>query len=856
MQTANALENELLSINEVAKALKVSPVTVKRYIANGKIDSIKIGGKRRVYQKALESFVNGNGKETPVPKKTARGSQFYWSQKSADIAHTIYTQNCKPGDVVMDLFLGAGSSLYGAKGLKLRFVGVEINEQPLAITRFNIQKTTPSRLEALQAELDRLTKKYGAYYTLKDKDNNLLIFDRMQYDMNGNKPVIKKFFCINQVGTQIDLSNNDFVVNQFLRHYRTSKSELKKFKPVSLIKNSRIAVKEGMQLSDIFSPVNYVILSHIKNEIKDNADFKFLLGSVLHLVKLTDLRSQSQFPYWVPSSNILDRNIFRALQKKLDHIKKNHVPDTIDEHTDFKQLTRADSGCLLINKPAQHLKKSDVPSNSVDFILTDPPYFDQVAYSEYLKIWEYFLGYKSHLTNEIVVSQRVSNPKTEAAYLVDMEAGFSQAYRILKPGASIWVYFREARPDKIGLFLSFMQKLGFRFGGIEHVDTNKYTYKQNNTSTTSFKGDALYKFTKPVDIIMTDHAEPLKTSPQDVEKVIKDYVLVYGAAHKDFSLGQLIHGGLLEHLYKHGLLQLLKNQRPIVDTLLKICDYDDRERTYNLKMGQILNTLLLGDALSVLQSLPTDSVDTCITDPPYSISSYDHKKEIGWLKSNKYWSESKKFQKIDAEWDKFTDDDYELFTRQWITEIKRVVKPNGNIAIFGSYHNIYKIGHVLDSLGLRINNSLTWYKRNAFPNITQRMFCESTEHIIWAVNNDKKHAKNWTFNYHAMKELNGGKQMRNMFDIPMTSISEKRHGKHPSQKPEKLLDILVRALTNENDCVIDPFLGSGTTAVSCARYGRNFIGIDNSEEYLEIARKRLAALDNLPGASQQNLSFS
>lgn len=258
------------------------------------------------------------------------------------------------------------------------------------------------------------------------------------------------------------------------------------------------------------------------------------------------------------------------------------------------------------------------------------------------------------------------------------------------------------------------------------------------------------------------------------------------------------------------------------------------------KIGTTLeNSVICGDALEVLKTLPDHSIDHCITDPPYNISGYDHKKEIGWLKSNKYWAESKNFSKIDANWDKFSNDDYVNFTRAWIAEIIRVVKPNGNIIIFGSYHNIYRIGSILQDFDRKIINSIVWYKRNAFPNVTQRMLCESTEHIIWAVNENHKKAKNWTFNYKEMKSLNGGVQMRNMWDIVSTPLSEKKHGKHPSQKPEAVINRLVLGMTKKGDLIIDPFMGSGTLPVVANRLNRSFMGIDNDKKYCELAIKRV-----------------
>lgn len=233
--------------------------------------------------------------------------------------------------------------------------------------------------------------------------------------------------------------------------------------------------------------------------------------------------------------------------------------------------------------------------------------------------------------------------------------------------------------------------------------------------------------------------------------------------------------------------------------------------------------------------------DHCITDPPYNISGYDHKKKIGWLESNKTWKEEKNFNKIDEKWDSFSDQEYELFLHKIISEICRVVKPNGNIVLFGSYHNIYQIGYIFRKMDLRIVNSLIWYKRNAFPNVTQRMFCESTEQMIWAVNNSVKKAKNWTFNYHELKRFTeNGKQMRNMWDIPMTPKGEKDFGKHPSQKPIQVMDRLIIGLTNKKESIFDPFCGSGSTAVSAKKNDRYFYAIDNNSEYTKLARRRVS----------------
>ena len=242
--------------------------------------------------------------------------------------------------------------------------------------------------------------------------------------------------------------------------------------------------------------------------------------------------------------------------------------------------------------------------------------------------------------------------------------------------------------------------------------------------------------------------------------------------------------------------------------------------------------ILWGDCLSVLPSLPKSAFDCCIADPPFNMS---QKKGLGWAFSSHIT--------MQESWDIFSKDEYFQFTLDWVTEILRVVKTNGNIFVFGSFHNIFTLGFILQNIfDRRIITQIVWYKPNAQPNITCRMFTESTEFILWAVNNESKKAKNWTFNYETMKAMNNNKQMRNMWEIPLTKQSEKKHGKHPSQKPIRVVERLVLAGTNENDLILDPFSGTGTTGVVAEEQNRKWVMIEKEEEYNQIAQKRLHEL--------------
>ena len=253
--------------------------------------------------------------------------------------------------------------------------------------------------------------------------------------------------------------------------------------------------------------------------------------------------------------------------------------------------------------------------------------------------------------------------------------------------------------------------------------------------------------------------------------------------------------------------------------------------------GPSPNLVITGDCLEAMRGWPDGCIDHCIVDPPFNIGSGSGRKAkagLGWAFSSHVT--------MDEKWDSFTKDEFVAFNTAWLREVCRVVKPNGNILVFGTYHNIYQLGFILQHvLDRRILNSVIWSKPNAQPNITARMLTESTEQIIWAVNGTPTKASGWTFNYWDAKEMNGGKQMRNLWDFPVTGKKERSEGKHPSQKPLALLERAVLLASHPGDLLLDPFGGAGTLGVAAARHQREWILIESVPEYAEIAERRLRA---------------
>jgi site-specific DNA-methyltransferase (adenine-specific) len=244
--------------------------------------------------------------------------------------------------------------------------------------------------------------------------------------------------------------------------------------------------------------------------------------------------------------------------------------------------------------------------------------------------------------------------------------------------------------------------------------------------------------------------------------------------------------------------------------------------------------LINADVLEGMKTLKSESVDFVFADPPYFLSN-----DGFTVKSGKAVSVNK------GEWDKSFGFEAEMnFHEAWIKECLRVLKPNGTIAISGTYHSIYKCGYLLQKLNCRIINDIAWFKPNGAPALAGRNFTASHETILWA--SKGKNSKH-VFNYGISKNWDvendklyfKGKQMRSVWSIPSTPKREKSEGSHPTQKPLELLKRLIAICTNEGDMVLDPFCGSGTTGVACVLLKRNFIGIDLDKNYLDLSDKRM-----------------
>ncbi len=255
--------------------------------------------------------------------------------------------------------------------------------------------------------------------------------------------------------------------------------------------------------------------------------------------------------------------------------------------------------------------------------------------------------------------------------------------------------------------------------------------------------------------------------------------------------------------------------------------------SHNNPASTYLDTIVEGDCLESLRQLPDECVDLVFADPPYNLQ----------LEGELTRPNNSKVNGVDDDWDKFdTFTAYDDFTRAWMSECKRILKPTGALWVIGSYHNIFRVGAVLQDLGYWILNDIIWNKTNPMPNFRGTRFTNAHETLIWATRDTNQ--KKYTFNYNAMKTMNDDLQMRSDWSLALCTGDERLKDSngdkaHPTQKPESLLHRVILSSSNPGDVVLDPFFGTGTTGAVAKKLGRHFIGLEREKSYIKHAKARL-----------------
>ena len=494
---------------------------------------------------------------------------FYWSKKSPAIAAAVFEVFLNEDGVILDPFIGSGSSLYGLKMFKNnhKLIGVDVNQLPIELVHFNMNQMDPTLI-------NKIVETIRAFILEKQKV--------YEYQLDGDKqPYVLKKAYINKTESGYEATYFQFEKDKEKFHLTSESGEIfsrAKFEyekrtndyirknaelpNLALGKNSRIAIKEGMKMSDIFSPINFSLLSDYKSLTQNFQELAIVLSSCLHLCRLTDTRSQSQFPYWVPKVDAVDRNILELLEKKARELLKftetskgQAVPIRTEN---FAELSNANgSAYLMYHTPVQNIDADQIPESSVDLVFTDPPYFDQVAYSEYLIIWEFFTGLTTDLENEIIQSNRESFASDRDNYLKLMQDGFKVISEKLKENHLAIIYFKDSKLTNVFDFLRVLQNVQLEYLTQVHISKPKFTYKQNTSQKSTVEGDSLYVFRKNSSLFET---LPKRKVLVNIESQILQLVDAYLVENPSSTASKILDNCVIPGLWRSQLLHLITDE--------------------------------------------------------------------------------------------------------------------------------------------------------------------------------------------------------------------------------------------------------------------------------------------------------
>lgn len=503
----------------------------------------------------------------------------YWSQKSFSIADILIEEFTSKEDIVFDPFMGSGVSIIESVSDKNKrnAIGSEINEVPIFITKMALKKMVPETITRLDSFLKKITNLYSSLYSTNcPKCGSVGTINKIIFDKTDT-PSIKNinFKCSN---AKCNCTNKMASESDYEKMY--GKYKIQEIKDHTLIYNSKIAVSEGMKISNIFTPRNFKALDNIlylKNteyqDIKELIDY--ILLSMIHLCKITDTHSNSQWPLWTPKVNCVEKNVFQILERKIKKISnfisyKAENYKLCEEASPFLNNDKTTPTYQIFSKGTQNLLETDVPDSSIDFILTDPPYLGQVLYSEYMQLYEPFLNFKINLNDEIVVSSAPSRNIKEKDYFDLLQKAFTICSKKLKNLHYMAMYFHDCNLTVWNNLIKILESCNFQYLSQVHIDKT-VTLKNIISPKKSLNGDAILFFIK---------VEKLERLEDRTEWSSEIETNIYLEAKKMLSKGplstpELYDNGLMEIIIQNGWLNILSTKyKSLVDLFEKYFIWD------------------------------------------------------------------------------------------------------------------------------------------------------------------------------------------------------------------------------------------------------------------------------------------
>ena len=516
-------------------------------------------------------------------------SMIYWSQKAYNICDILIDTFSKKGDIIFDPFLGSGVTLFEAikNNTKRNAIGCEINDPPIFIIKTILKdrnsRLTNKRLDQFAEELTNL----NSYYEVSCPNcGKTAIVRSTIFDFIDNNDISLK-------SSKIICSCKTKHVEPCPREYKDKINislNLKNIEDIELIPNSRIAVKAGQHISSIFTRRNLMVLDSILELRKNYEDIKdlidYILLSMLHLCKITDTHSNSQWPLWIPSVNCVEKNILIIFNKKINQFKKT-ISFASKEYKNAKEVSNfsfAQNNYRIIQKGIQNITNKDIPDNSIDLVITDPPYLGQVAYSEYMQLYKPFLNFNINYEDEIVVSSAPSRNKTTEEYFYLLEKAFNVISKKTKENSYLCLYFHDASLKVWDRLITILSNCSFYYVSQVHIKKSN-TVKNNLSPKKSMNGDAILFFAKDPEALQKIKNTAIQTEDISLieHSIIKEAKFML-KEKKEISTTELYDGGIMEMLIQNNWITTIsKHYTSLVEVFEKYLVWDNSSNTWRLK---------------------------------------------------------------------------------------------------------------------------------------------------------------------------------------------------------------------------------------------------------------------------------
>lgn len=494
-------------------------------------------------------------------------SHIYWSQKPYNICDILIENFSNPGDTIYDPFLGSGVTLLQSinNHHKRKGIGTEINEAPLFIVETLLKQYDPKKFKEISElylyKIRELQTYYSTYCPICGKNGVITktVFDKPTRDSDIKiKTINYRCTCSQKLVKEAD--ETDYEKINF-------KQQTNNVKDMLLIPNSKIAVYEGQRISQIFTGRNFKILDEIvgiTNSLTEyNEIFKYILMSVLHLCKITDKHSNSQWPLWIPKTDCVEKNVIDLIEKKVKNFNKTikYLSENYSDTCNYK----------LLHKGSQHVTVSDIPDNSVNLIITDPPYLGQVMYSEYMQLYKPFLNLDFNIDDEIIVSSAPSRKRTEDDYFKLINNVFSNCSDKLINNGYLCLYFHDCSLTVWNRLIACLSENHFSYISQAHISKSN-TLKNIISPKKSLNGDCVLFFVKDSTIQYRQQGvEDIDEIELNIIRQAKHLIKQY----KTLSTPELYDKGLMEILIQNGWLETLsKKYKSLVDIFEKHLKWD------------------------------------------------------------------------------------------------------------------------------------------------------------------------------------------------------------------------------------------------------------------------------------------